>query len=235
MQPLPVERRDDMLSAKLLDFLFENRLNDSKEWFNEHKEDYKEYVEKPVRELAETLLPVITGIDSKIDKMHVSRIYRDARFCKGKSIFRENMWCSYSRVKDLYKSLPAFYFDISANGFEYGCGFYAASTECMNALREMILSDSPLFTEAEEVFRKQRTFELYGDKFKRERYPEESEEKRDWLNRKTVGLSAHTTDWELIFSDKLSAKVARDFKKIAPVYRFILQAGEIGAAKAEEK
>ncbi|MDE6593974.1 MAG: DUF2461 domain-containing protein [Oscillospiraceae bacterium] len=224
-----------MLQAKLLDFLFENRLNDSKVWFGEHREEYKEFVEAPVKELSQALLPVITGIDDKIDKVHVSRIYRDARFCKGKSIFRENMWCSYSRVKDLYKALPAFYFDISANGFEYGCGFYSASTECMNALREMILANSPLYAEAEEALKKQRTFELYGDMFKRDRYPEESEEKKKWLNRKTVGVTALLTDWELIFSDKLAAKVGRDFKKIAPVYKFILQAGEMGQKLTEEK
>lgn len=224
-----------MLSPKLLDFLFENRLNDSKVWFTELKEEYKEFVETPVKELSASLLPVITGIDSRIDKVHVSRIYRDARFCKGKSIFRENMWCSYSRVKDLYKALPAFYFDISSNGFEYGCGFYSASTECMNALREMILSDSPLYANAQEAFGRQRTFELYGDMFKRDRFPEESEEKRNWLNRKTVGVTALITDWELIFSDKLAAKVGRDFKKIAPVYEFILRAGEMGKAAAEEK
>ncbi|MCM1579115.1 MAG: DUF2461 domain-containing protein, partial [Ruminococcus sp.] len=63
---------------------------------------------------------------------------------------------------------------------------------------------------------------------KRDRYPDESEEKRNWLTRKTIGVTALLTDWDVIFSDKLAAKVGRDFKKIAPVYQFILRAGEMG-------
>ena len=34
-------------SKKTLDFLLENRLNDSKVWYKEHKEDYKQYVAEP--------------------------------------------------------------------------------------------------------------------------------------------------------------------------------------------
>ena len=37
-------------SKKTIDFLIENRLNDSKVWYQEHKEDYKKYVAEPFSE-----------------------------------------------------------------------------------------------------------------------------------------------------------------------------------------
>ena len=39
-----------------------------------------------------------------------------------------------------------------------------------------------------------------------------------------VHVSGNITDPEIMFSDKLSKHVAREFKKIAPVYRFYLKA-----------
>ena len=141
------------------------------------------------------------------------------------------MWCTFSRGRNLYKSLPAFYFDISGNGFEYGCGFYVASAEAMNNMRSMILSGSPYFAAALEAYKSQDTFELYGDKYKRDKYPDESEERADWLNRKTIGLCALSKDWELLFSDRLYEKIAADFAAIAPVYNFFLKAEEMSSDK----
>ena len=124
-------------SPQTIDFLTMNRLNDSKLWFNEHKDDYRRFVAEPFREFTEKLLPEMQKIDPLINSVRISRIYRDARYSRGKSVFRENMWCTFGRTRELYYSLPCFYFDISANGFEYGCGFYEPARETMDAMREM--------------------------------------------------------------------------------------------------
>ena len=139
------------------------------------------------------------------------------------------MWCTFSRTHDLYKSLPSFYFEISGNGFDYGCGYYIAATESMNDLRSLILNDSPYFTAALEAFEAQSTFDLYGDMYKRDRYPAESDTKKNWLNRKTIGISARSKDWELLFSDRLADKIAADFESVAPIYDLFLKAEEFSA------
>ncbi len=214
-------------SPQTLDFLTENRLNDSKIWFNEHKSDYEEYVKKTFIEFTEKMRPYIDKIDEDATVTRISRIYRDTRFAKGKSVFRENMWCFFGRVRDLYQALPGFYCDLSVNGFEYGCGFYMASTQTMENMRSMIISGSPLFDKAQQALESQDSFSLYGDMYKRNRFPEQPEEKQLWLNRKNIGITALSTDWELIFSDSLADKVGEDFLKIADIYRFILTAAEM--------
>lgn len=214
-------------SPKTLDFIFENRLNDSRIWFNEHRDEYESYVAKPFKEFTEALTPAVKSIDEQISHIKISRIYRDARYARGKSVFRENMWCTFSRSKELYKALPAFYFDISEKGFEYGCGFYVASAQTMNDMRSMILNDSPYFTAALDAYNSQSTFELYGELYKRERFANESSEKQNWLNRKTIGLSALSKDWDMLFSDKLPEKIAADFESVAPVYHFFMKAEEM--------
>ena len=210
-------------SAETLDFLFENMLNDSKLWFNEHKEDYRKKVTEPFGQLIVQLKDTMLEIDSDFicDPKKISRIYRDARYAHGKSIFRDHLWYTFARSRDAYDT-AGFYFSISPRGFDYGCGFYWASTETMTKLREMILKDDKLFKNALKAYKNQDVFTLYGDMYKRNKYPEETEEKQDWLNRKCIGVSCESKDFDLLFSDRLAEKVAADFKAIAPVYKFFM-------------
>lgn len=213
-------------SAKSLDFLFENMLNDSKLWFTEHKEDYRLYVTKPFEELVTALTDTMLEIDSEFvcNPKKISRLYRDARYAKGKSIFRDYVWYSFCRPYDGHKCLPEFYFSISPRGYSYGCGYYSAGTETMETVRSLILSGDKSFKAALAAYKKQDIFELYGDMYKRDRYPNESEENRNWLNRKNMGLSCDSDDFDTLFSDALADKIAADFKAIAPIYRFFLHA-----------
>lgn len=215
-------------SAKSLDFLFENMLNDSKLWFTEHKEDYRRYVTEPFEEFIADITGTMLEIDGKFvcDPKKISRLYRDARYAKGKSIFRDYVWYSFCRPYDGHKCLPEFYFSISPRGYSYGCGYYSAGTDTMNMIRSLILSGDKSFKAALAAYKKQDIFELYGDMYKRDRYPDESEDNRNWLNRRNMGLSCDSSDFDTLFSNSLADKVAADFKAIAPVYRFFIYAEE---------
>ena len=89
-------------SEKTLEFIFENHANDSKEWFKAHKDDFEQYVKEPFREFVSALTPTMLKIDDEFicDPKRLSRIYRDARYSKGKSIFRDYMWYSFGRKKE---------------------------------------------------------------------------------------------------------------------------------------
>lgn len=209
-------------SAKSLDFLFENRLNDSRTWFNEHKEDYKKYVMEPFAEVVNGLTETMNSIDGKIvcDPKKLSRIYRDARYSRGKSIFRDYVWYTFSRPREERSPQMGFYFSISPDGFDYGCGFYHADGDAMDEYRRLILRGDKAFVKAHKAYRSQEVFSLYGDLYKRNKFPEESPEKQDWLNRKNIGVSCESKDFGLLFGDGLVSKLAEDFKSIAPLYEF---------------
>lgn len=208
-----------------IDFLFENRLHDSREWFGEHKQDYQRLVVEPMTALIEELAPTITKIDPliEINPKRISRIYRDMRLHPD-SIFRDHIWYTFSRVREQYQALPGFYFSVGAGGISYGCGYYCASAKSMQALRGLILAGDDSFKSAFAAVNKQKTFELYGDLYKRSKFPEQPPELRDWLDRKSFGLSFDTNDPAIMFSDSLAKRVAGDFKKIAPFYDFCMKA-----------
>lgn len=218
-----------MFSQKTFDFLFQNRMNNSKEWYTEHKSDYNDYVLKPLADLATELAPAISAIDShivtepKVDKT-ISRIYRDTRFSKDKMLYREEMWLSFRRDKKAFPNYPEFFFVVMPNEYIYGCGYYAATADAMDSVRRLILDDHPMFLKALKAYENQSDFVIDGDVYKKSKYPNQAENIRTWLDRKSICFMCKSTDFSLLFSDNLSEKLASTYKQMEPIYNFLTYA-----------
>lgn len=219
------------LTPQALDFLFENRLKDSKEWYHEHKEQHTELVVKPFREFVVEMQPYISEIDKELmcNPGKISRIYRDTRFTKDKSVFRDNVWFTFSRGKEIYEGYPAFFFDFSPRGFTYGCGYYKAASRSMEEIRNLILKKDKSFVSAQKALSRQKIFTMEGDLYKKNRFPDASPENCEWLNRKTVCFIAQSNNFDLLFSEGLAEKIGNDFLLLKPVYDFLIKAESFAA------
>lgn len=212
---------------RTLSFLMENRLHDSREWFKEHRAEFDEHVLDPLAallmEIAPAMLEIDPGfmIDPRMGKS-ISRLWRDTRRQNLTSVFREYIWINLVREK--YVGLPGYYFSVSPAGCDYGCGWYFTDSATVQNIRARILEGDPLFREALEAYKNQSVFTLEGDKLKRSRHPDQPEEVRDWLDRKTFALVSPTYGTDVLFSPDLGERVIRDFYSIAPIYRFLADA-----------
>lgn len=219
-------------SEKTLDFLFENRLQDSRDWFLEHKEAYQTLLLEPMKDLVRSLTPIMLEIDGelttepRVDKT-ISRLRRDTRYSHDKSLYRDTMWLIFKRGKMHGAEVPGIYFEITCDGFNYGCGFYRASTAYMNTMRKLILQGDPMFEKAKKAYLSQKLFQMEGELYKRPHYPQQSEEDRQWLERRGISFVAESNNFNLLFSDRLSQKLAEDFRIIAPAYHFLLHASQL--------
>lgn len=222
-----------VFSENTLEFLFENKLRDSREWFAAHKYEYQSFVIEPLRTLVQNLTPLMLELDPefitvpKVDKT-ICRIWCDTRYSRDPSLYRDSMWIIFKRGGKMHGTdYPGVYFELSGSGFSYGCGFYNASTAYMNTLRSMIVSGSAEFQKADQAYRSQTLFRLEGDCFKRPRYTQYPENERDWLERRGLSLNAYSDDFELLFSEHLVQKLEEDLRQLFPVYRFLLRAAQI--------
>lgn len=218
-----------LFSQNTIDFLVENRLQNNKLWFEEHREQYNSFVIEPLVSLAEGLMPILMKIDEKLicsPKVggSVSRIWRDARFSKDKSLYRDTMWCMFVRQKNL--GLPEFFFVISPDSYLYGCGYYSAGTASMESIRSLILSNDTDYQTALSVYENQSIFQLEGEMYKKSRHPDAPEKSRCWLDRKTICFLRKSNDFDLLYSDKLLTTVAEGYKMLAPIYNFLIKAEE---------
>jgi len=159
-------------------------------------------------------------VEPKVDRT-ISRIYRDTRFSKDKSLYRDMMWAVFIRDKKLYDGLPAYYFELSPNGFRYGMGYYQAGAASMDSFRKLITDRDKAFLEALECYENQSVFKIEGDDYKRGRYPEWPENFREWLDKKSFHFAHNSTDFDLLFSELLPNRLAEDFAAIKPIYNFL--------------
>ena len=219
----------ELFTPQTLEFLFENRLNNSRSWFLEHHEQYEQLVLRPLRNLSEALSPTALEMDPEVVSQPqvgktISRIRRDTRFSHDKSLYRDNMWIVFRRPKASLEEAPALYFEIRGQEFEYGCGFYHCSSPLMRVIREMILADSPFYKTAQTALQRQKVFHLEGECYQRAHYPGQPEEKRQWLERRNLCLTTVSSDAQLLFSDRLADTVAKHLSLLKPIYRFLLEA-----------
>lgn len=224
------------ISAKTLDFLVENRLNNSRVWYQEHKAQYRELVLAPLAELVEQLAPTLREMDPKlvveprVDRS-ISRIYRDTRFSKDKTLYRDVMWLAFMRDKKIVYCPPGFFFEFSPSGFRYGCGYYSLPTDYMDAVRSLVLSHDRSFLRAQEVLQNQPQFALEGERYKRPHFPDAPPDEREWLERKGLSVNCNSKDWGLLFSEELSYTLAEGFRRLKPVYEFFLRANTLAQAE----
>ena len=222
-------------NENVIAFLGENSMRNDKAWFEEHKEYYKNNVAKPFLDMIEYVAPLIEKIDPDItcNSRRLSRIYKDTRFSRDK-LFRDSLWISLRRKRERFQCVPEFYFYAGVDGFGWGCGYYSASSATMEAVRELILAGDRSFKAAKKTFDNLGDeFYLWGDMYKRDRFPDADEELKGWLNRKTICVAYDGDDPELFYSDKLFERVRADFERLAPLYKFYIKAEELRISKGK--
>lgn len=217
-----------MLTQEGLDLLVINRLTDSKEWYDKHKGDIRRLVLEPFFELITDLGETMQSIDPEIvieprvDRT-LSRVYRDTRFTKDKSRYRDSIWIHFNRDKKLYPGYPWFFFELKPYLAWWGCGRYNQDTSYVDAGRKMIINRDPLFLEAKRVVDKSQSYFTLdeGERLKRTKHPDEPEDIRNWLDRRSIHVVHAEEDVTTVFTKDLGERLRRDFLMLVPVYRFL--------------
>ena len=89
--------------------LAQNKFENSKPFYEEHKEEIKAGVTVPLRQIAGELSPLMYEIDEmmNLDPVRmVSRVRRDTRFSKNKNLYRDNLWIMFQRPKREWQFHP---------------------------------------------------------------------------------------------------------------------------------
>ena len=176
--------------AEGVDLLQLNRLQNSKEFYDAHKDEIKRLSIRPFHELIAEMTPEMVKIDPQfvtVPSRMVSRVRRDTRYTKDKTLYRANMWLFFRRARRERESVPAYYFELHPEYWAFGCWGAWGRGE-MEALREMILAEDRLFLDAFRAVNSCPQVHLAGEMYKRPKFPDAKPEYQDWLNRKEIGV-----------------------------------------------
>ena len=221
------ERRFQGFSRKTFTFLRDLGRNNDKAWFEAHRPVYEEHVLQPLRDLVSDLADSMLGIDLSFEVepavgKTISRIYRDTRFSKDKSPFRDHMWIAFKRAgKDWSRYIPTYYLEITPTSYHYGLGFYDAAPDLTARFRHQIDEDPKSFLKAVAWFAKQDVFTLKGELYKRPIGQDKPEPIRTWYQYKSFYLSCDSKIDDIILSPNLADRLTKHFALAAPLYHYI--------------
>lgn len=130
-----------MLDQELFNFLTLLQANNNREWFATNKKQFQ-LQEQKAKSFFESIYAKLEQIDS-IEKMQIFRIYRDVRFSKDKSPYKNHFSVGFSRTKPFLRG--GMYLHIENNASFVGGGFWAPNADDLFRIRKEIeLDDSEL-------------------------------------------------------------------------------------------
>lgn len=223
-----LETKFDGFSMNTLDFLKTVYMKNNKSWFEANKCNYQKYLLEPLQNLVTVLGEKMLTIDPHFEiqpsvNKTISRIYRDTRFSKDKSLFKNRMWVTFKRPSKEWKNAPAYFFELSTDSYRYGMGYYSADRNTMDILREAIDENHPAFLQVISFYRKQNIFKLEGEKYKRFLNNDNTNEIQDWYQRKSFYLVCNRMIDDILFSSKLADELTVGFNILKPLYQYLLQ------------
>lgn len=209
-------------SEKTGSFLWELAFNNERPWFLAHKQEFEELVNIPFKALAQETFKLMELKYPELDvRLHVSRIYRDARRLFGRGPYKDHMWFSIKASAMLLEG-PMFWFEIGAADYSYGMGFYSASPAQMDAFRKSIDANPARFERiASEVER--HGFYVTGEQYKRSKGSFDSEIINRWYNRKRMGLEKSFDLGGDAFKEELPEILADSFSMLMPMYEYFME------------
>ncbi len=213
------------ISADSLFLMAENRFQDSKAFYEENKPAIWRGVVEPLKHLVADLMPEMLAVDPLIGGT-VSRVRRDNRFTKDKSMYRENMWIVFMRDKRAWDwCVPAFYIDFSLKGAEWGMGFYGVIPALMTCLRGIAARDPERVIKA--VRKANRAgFQFYGEPYARPRSTADTpHELRPLYDCKNIGMSRQEP-LEFVTDTALPERLLQGYKALTPLYAIFIEALE---------
>jgi len=214
-------------SEETLDFLKNVREKNSKTWYQKNKERYRKDLLEPFQDLVMALSGAMLTIDPYFEirplvTKTISRIYRDTRFSKDKSLFKRNMWITFKRPIKEWRDAPAYFFELSPDSYRYGMGYYSASRTSMDRLRGSIDKNPKEFQKVVSFFENQNRFKLEGDRYKRFINNENPEEIQDWYQRKSFYLVCNNTIDQVLFSSALVDVLLKNYFVLKPLYQYLI-------------
>ena len=217
------------ITGESIELLCLNRFNDSKPFYEEHKEELKQGITIPMRQMVLDLSDVLYDIDDKMflnPVRAVSRIHRDTRGNRSKIKYRENMWTFFRRYKKDYPQAPFYYFEFYPNRFGYGLVFWLWRPTRFQYVHQVILENPKRFMNAVKACADAGFEFSCTDFYKTDRYPDAPKELKPFLAAKNMAFSYDCYDMERLKSTALIDEMRLAFDIARPMYEIFIEAHE---------
>jgi uncharacterized protein (TIGR02453 family) len=207
--------QQELITKDVFQFLESLKKNNSREWFTEHKSEYKE-LETGVKSCYTALMNKLKAHDD-IEKLKMFRIYRDVRFSKDKTPYKPHFAGSFSRAG--LRLRGGYYLRIKPGETFIAAGFWEPNKEDLFRIRKEFETDA---TEIRSIINEKsflKTWgEMQGDELKTAPSGFNKEHPNiDLIRKKQFIFVKNFSDKEVLAPDFL-AQAALSFQAIRPYF-----------------
>ena len=206
---------DLIITSDVLQFLSQLKKNNNREWFAEHKKEFKA-VEAKAKGFYNALLENLNGHDD-IEKLKMFRIYRDVRFSHDKSPYQPHFAGSFSRAGAHLRG--GYYLRIRPGESFIACGFWGPEKNDLLRIRKELEQDASAFRKVIQAAALKKVWgELQGDEVKTAPKGFSKEDPNiDLIRKKSFIFVRNFTDKE-VGANNFMKEVNNSFKAIRPYF-----------------
>jgi len=213
-----------------LQFLAELTANNNKQWFEQHKPDYIQYVRDPALAFIEALGSRLKTLNKNIvydlrtnGSGSLMRIYRDVRFSKDKTPYKTNVGIVFWEDSDEKLKNSSFYFHLEPAGALMYAGVYQFEKSVLAAYRKAVLDDRKGVELAAVIDRLQADgYKITGEHYKRVPNGLPADHPRaQMLKHDSLGAHSPTIAPEVVASPQLVEVCYEHCKHLLPIEQWL--------------
>lgn len=207
-------------SESTLDFMWGIRLNNNREWFLAHKQEYLDHLYNPFKALGSDVYDLVTeqypdyGLSLKI-----TRIYRDARRLHGRDPYKDHLWLSLEVPREDWTGDPVFWFELEPSQFSYGMGYYAPRAMTMDKFRKRLDTHPEKFLPLAKKLDKS-PFVLESKTFKRPKKADIDARLFDWYNSRGFSIIHTEPNCDRLYQPAFAKELADAFLFLMPFFEY---------------
>ena len=204
-------------SPETVDFLWGIRMNNDREWFTAHKQNYTTYLYHPKKALGQDLFQPF--LDRPGNLLKVSRIYRDARVHHPLP-YKESLWICIRQDVEWWAENPCLYFEIRPEGVTYGFVLWRPKPATMEQLRQAWAADPKGFLKLIRDTEKATGVPVTAELYKRPKEAPCEELAPYFAWRGNIGCVVNEPVSPEIFGPELGRRVYAFLEKLLPLYEY---------------
>ena len=208
-------------------FLKSIEQNNTKEWFEAHKDGYTRYILEPsrafVEEMGEHLQALVPTINAVAKINHsLFRIYRDTRFSKNKTPIKTKIGIIFWQGSDIRMQSSCFYLHFSPKELLVASGIRTFDPDLLAAYRDYIKVDKNRET-LHNILEKLKTdgYTVEEPQYKRLPNGFSKEMSLEYLARMKAVAVYHTEKASLISDKKLIPELYRHYENFLPLQQWL--------------
>ena len=205
-------------SPETFDFLWGIRMNNNREWFLPHKEQYVRSLYEPMKALGQELFRPF--LERPGNLLKVSRIYRDARL-HHPDPYKESLWICIRQDVEWWAENPCLYFEISPEGVSYGLIHWRPRVSVLEDMRRDMADRPEQFLELIRSTEERTGVPVTAALYKRPKPTEDPRLAPFFAWKSNIACCKEEEPGENLFTPELARRVEDFFRELIPLYEYL--------------